>query len=264
MVVAMAHNEGKLAWEGLGRVVMAGPYATVRDTSLEFRLNRHQHQIFTKCALALMRAWAADVEIPADRLPGFLVAPDNEPPLLAHLVGPAGYGKSRVIEALLAFARVWERPGSVVVTAFTGSAAMNAGGINIHALFGWTPASMPTVPTPTARRRLGQVKLLIVDEISAAGQSLIGRVSQCLKVHQGCRTRVMGGVACLLIGDWLQMPPTCGSTLFSVPCPGDRNFPDCLAGWEVWDAINYVGAGDGGSGGCEKWLGNGAILGGTR
>lgn len=63
---------------------------------------------------------------------------DNNNQLISHLIGPAVYGKSRVIDALLGLTKDWNREGSIISTAFTGNAAQNAGGINIHALFGWS------------------------------------------------------------------------------------------------------------------------------
>jgi hypothetical protein len=54
---------------------------------------------------------------------------------------------------------------------------------------------------------------------------------------------IFGGIQKLLVGDWLQLPPTGGNTLFSTPniynC-SNRTFCARMAGKIVWDAINYV------------------------
>jgi hypothetical protein len=44
----------------------------------------------------------------------------------------AGNGKSQCIDATLAFAAAWNRPHTVYATSFSGNAAQNVGGLNIH------------------------------------------------------------------------------------------------------------------------------------
>jgi hypothetical protein len=84
-------------------------------------------------------------------------------------------------------------------------------------------------------QRLSRIKLLIIDEISAVPQRLIGCLSNLLcKVNKN--TLVAGGIDIMLVGDWLQMPPTGGSTLFSKP----SNKVESQMGHELWSSINYV------------------------
>jgi hypothetical protein len=137
---------------------------------------------------------------------------------------------------------MWKRPGAVLVVAYTGSAAQNAGGTTIHSLFGWNPLNINYKSTPLLKAKFARLKLLIVDEISAASQSLIGYMNLMLQdIRQN--KKVFGGIHSLLVGDWLQLPSTGGNTLFSTPNPKNcSNTTYCarIAGKSVWDAINYV------------------------
>lgn len=85
--------------------------------------------------------------------------------LISYLVGPAGYGKSKVIEALQGFAGMWGRPNSIVATAFTACAAQNINDTNIHALLGWLPGKeFTSKPNQKQILLFNQISLLIIDE----------------------------------------------------------------------------------------------------
>ena len=215
-------------------------YPTILATSNHFKLNKRQHQMFVKCALALLVGWAEDEGIPADIIDFIPITCSRQS--TCHLVGPAGYGKSEVIKAITDFARMWERPDAVMVCAFTGSAAQNAGGTTIHSLFGWSPLNMNYSSTLLLKTKFARVKIIIIDEISAVSQSLVGYMNLVLKDIRNSK-EIFGGLHSLLVGDWLQLPPTAGNTLFSTPksqhC-SPRELTARKAGLEVWDSINYV------------------------
>jgi hypothetical protein len=128
------------------------------------------------------------------------------------------------------------------VTAFTGSAAQNAGGVNIHALLRWRPGHEPIASSSFLKSKFAGVKLIIIDEISALSQALLGKVSLCLQAVFSSDT-VFGGLNALLVGDWLQLPPTGANTLFSAPKPeksSNATYSARCAGFSIWQAINYV------------------------
>jgi hypothetical protein len=206
-------------------------YPTILQTSGFFHLNKRQHQMFTKHALHLLYIWASDTSIPADKLRPIL----QKEQIISHLVGPAGFGKSKVITALLMFADKWQRADSVVTTSFFGVAAQNAGGVHLHSLCSWPLHSEHKIPDETVLKRLRRIRLLIVDEISAVPQRLMGCLCSLLNVvHK--KNDTAGGIDMMLVGDWLQMPPVGGNTIFTKT----RKSVHSQIALKLWESINYV------------------------
>ena len=98
-------------------------------------------------------------------------------PLRMFISGVGGTGKSFLIEALkLLVGKIWSNKElTVIVSAPTGLAAFNVGGLTIHRLFqlpieheGKTAGywSLPKVSQKVMKKQLLNVKLIIVDEIS--------------------------------------------------------------------------------------------------
>jgi len=220
-------------------------YPTIRSTSQYMKLNCLQHQIFVKCALSLIQSWIfkLNLVIPADEIPNLNTK--KQPQLVAHLIGPAGYGKSRVIHALSVFASKWNKRDTLLVTAFTGTAAKNVCGLNMHAVFGWMVMNeLKAKITNETRVKLSRVTFIIIDEISSCAQYLIGCLSNAFQQITGSN-EVLGGMHCLLVGDWLQLPPVGATTLFSNPSKyvsisdSSSSYEGKVLGRLVWDKINY-------------------------
>jgi hypothetical protein len=215
-------------------------YTSILSISRKFRLNLKQHQSFIRGCLLLLRSWCIEFNISKNDLPAsFNTLPSQD---IFHIVGPAGYGKSKIIEGLLFFALSWERQDSIIVTSFTASAAQNAGGVNIHALFGWSPNQESKPPNDFIKNKFRRCKLLIFDEISAIQQSLMGNVSLCLQSFMD-QILPLGGINCLLIGDWLQLPPTASNPLYNEVNPfnaSNKTYIASCSGKMVWDKITHV------------------------
>ena len=128
------------------------------------------------------------------------------------LTGKAGTGKTTFLHRLKR-----DLPKRMIVTAPTGVAAINAGGVTLHSFF-QLPFG-PFVPggemeRQAAERRFSRQKrdiiqsldLLVIDEISMVRCDLLDAVDFVLRRQRGCE-QPFGGVQLLLIGDLHQLPP---------------------------------------------------------
>lgn len=129
--------------------------------------------------------------------------------------GAAGTGKSVLMRAIIAdlkkkFARDPER---VAVTASTGLAACNIGGITLHSFSGIglgkedAAALVKKVRrNPKAKNRWLKVKCLIIDEVSMVDGELFDKLSQIGRLIRN-NGRPWGGIQLIITGDFFQLPP---------------------------------------------------------
>ena len=110
---------------------------------------------------------------------------------------------------------------SVLLTAPTGVAAFNINGATIHsALSISTDMSLPYQPLgeekiSTLRNKLGQLQILIIDEISMVGQKLLCYIHGRLRQIKQCRNHTpFGNVSILAVGDFYQLPPVKAKSLY--------------------------------------------------
>lgn len=129
------------------------------------------------------------------------------------LTGRAGTGKTTFLRELRASSRK-----RMVVTAPTGIAAINAGGVTLHSFFQLDFG--PFVPgarrQDSDRRRhafskekiriIRGLDLLVIDEISMVRADMLDAVDAVLRRYRD-RTLPFGGVQLLMIGDLQQLPP---------------------------------------------------------
>lgn len=130
------------------------------------------------------------------------------------LTGKAGTGKTTFLRQLHTSSRK-----RMVITAPTGIAAINAGGMTLHSFFQLDFG--PFVPgskrkTTSGRRSLAFNKekirmirgldLLVIDEISMVRADMLDAVDDVLRRFRD-RSLPFGGVQLLLIGDLQQLPP---------------------------------------------------------
>ncbi len=129
------------------------------------------------------------------------------------LTGRAGTGKTTFLRSL--GERISKR---FIVTAPTGVAALNAGGVTLHSFFQLplTPY-LPDVPHAQERQRrfrfskkkkriIRQMDLLIIDEISMVRADLMDAIDATLRLHRR-NQRPFGGLQVLMIGDLHQLSP---------------------------------------------------------
>jgi len=130
------------------------------------------------------------------------------------LTGKAGTGKTTFLHGLQE-----QTPKRMIITAPTGVAAMNAGGVTLHSFF-QLPFG-PYVPGSDAydnnRQRhfrfskekkqiIQSLDLLVIDEISMVRADLLDAVDATLRRHRHSQ-QPFGGVQLLMIGDLHQLSP---------------------------------------------------------
>ncbi len=128
------------------------------------------------------------------------------------LTGRAGTGKTTFLHTLKA-----DSPKRMIVTAPTGLAAINAGGVTLHSFF-QLPFG-PFVPGGEVQRQAEErrfnrqkreiietLDLLVIDEISMVRADLLDAVDFVLRRRRRSRLP-FGGVQLLMIGDLHQLPP---------------------------------------------------------
>ncbi|XP_069102242.1 uncharacterized protein [Argopecten irradians] len=150
-------------------------------------------------------------------------------PLHVYLTGGAGTGKSHLIKAIYyevtrLFAPTLQNPDDIAVmlVAPTGVAAFNIGGSTIHNAFS-IPVDAKSNYQPlgderinTMRSKLGQLQLLIIDEISMVDKKLLSYVHGRLRqIKQTGDHSPFGNVSVLAVGDFYQLPPVKGKALYT-------------------------------------------------
>ncbi|XP_071944760.1 uncharacterized protein [Antedon mediterranea] len=149
-------------------------------------------------------------------------------PFHVFITGGAGVGKSHLVKCIYnegtrILGKMMQNPDdvSILKVAPTGIAAYNINGKTIHsALSIPINVSFPYQPLgeekiTQLRNRLGQLQLLIIDEISMVDQKMLcyihGRLRQIKQVRDDSP---FGNVSVLAVGDFFQLPPVKGSSLY--------------------------------------------------
>ena len=136
------------------------------------------------------------------------------------LSGGAGVGKTRTTHLLCEILKKYfnRLPGcdrsklQVVKCAFCGKAAHQVGGHTIHTLFkmGFGDCKNDQLRSDKLAELqdlLGDLKVLIIDEISMVNNGILGNIDKRLRAIKGKDHVPFGGVIVLVIGDLFQLPP---------------------------------------------------------
>lgn len=129
--------------------------------------------------------------------------------------GSAGTGKSVLMRAIIAELRkkFVKESDRVAVTASTGLAACNVGGVTLHS-FGGIGLGKEDVPTlvkkikrnAKAKNRWIRTKILIIDEISMVDGDLFDKLEGIARAMRN-NGRPFGGIQLVITGDFFQLPP---------------------------------------------------------
>ncbi len=125
------------------------------------------------------------------------------------LTGKAGTGKTTFLHSIKK-----KSPKRMIVTAPTGVAAINAGGVTLHSFFQmpfgpFVPGSEGENRHKFSRDKVNLIKsldLLVIDEISMVRADLLDGVDSVLRRYRRSNLP-FGGVQLLLIGDLYQLAP---------------------------------------------------------
>lgn len=135
------------------------------------------------------------------------------------LTGPAGTGKSVTLKKMIEYCCI---EGHIYgVTATTGSAAFLIGGRTIHSYLGLglakdTPKNIFEYNRrnrPHIVKKLRNVKVLIIDEISMLDNILFDKISEYLSLVR-YNSKPFGGIQLVLTGDFCQLEPVGGDYCF--------------------------------------------------
>ncbi|GEQ67462.1 hypothetical protein JCM33374_g1127 [Metschnikowia sp. JCM 33374] len=127
--------------------------------------------------------------------------------------GSAGTGKSILLKSMIKALREIRGPGTVAVTASTGLAACNIGGITLHSFAGIGLGKgdvSSLIKTVRKNRKVvnrwKETKVLIIDEISMIDGKLFYHLD---KIARNIRrsSRPFGGIQLIVCGDFYQLPP---------------------------------------------------------
>ena len=129
--------------------------------------------------------------------------------------GGAGTGKSTVLMEIVRRLRVQHGASGVIVTAPTGIAAANVGGVTLHSHFGigLGQGSAESLVQKVLRShhalgRLRATRVLVVDEVSMLDGELLDKLDAIARrVNHSERTTPFGGIQLILTGDFFQLPP---------------------------------------------------------
>lgn len=142
-------------------------------------------------------------------------------PYRIFLSGPGGVDKSHVIKLIHSDTiKLLKLSGAiepyhvcVLLTAPTGVAAFNIGGVTLHSALllgcnkfqGYKP--LTTDKLNTLRSRLMSLQLLIIDEVSMVGSNMLLEIHKRLQEIKGASAdETFGEVSVLAVGDLYQLP----------------------------------------------------------
>ena len=143
-----------------------------------------------------------------------LKARGGQEQMIMFLTGPAGSGKSSALmvaqqfcfEFCLSVGVMWSDK-TFLFTAYTGSAASLFGGVTI------SKAAFINQNSALSLDDINEwqdVRILIIDEISFMGDSVLKRLDKKLK-QIGNAARVFGGFSIIFSGDFRQLEPVCSN-----------------------------------------------------
>lgn len=123
-----------------------------------------------------------------------------------YITGKAGTGKTTLLRYIVETIHK-----NFVVTASTGVAAVNAGGVTLHSLlnipFGCLNNTTPVgALSPTKSKIINQLEVLVIDEVSMLRPDVLDFIDRKLRTYRRCDLP-FGGVQIIMFGDLYQLPP---------------------------------------------------------
>ncbi|KAF5334229.1 hypothetical protein D9611_014313 [Ephemerocybe angulata] len=173
----------------------------------------------------------------ADRISG------NGEQLRMYLGGPAGTGKSRVIDALKELFLNRGEGNRYVLGSYMGIAAMNIGGMTLHSALNLHALSRMQLHGDVHQ---GLIEFwegkdwLIIDEVSMISLSLLHQINEALQLARES-DKPFGGINIMFAGDFAQLPPVGQRSLYSTILPwmcGLKNGQSSIHGKLLWLSVD--------------------------
>lgn len=128
--------------------------------------------------------------------------------------GSAGTGKSVLLREIITGLRKKHKSyDSVAITASTGLAACNIGGVTLHSFsgIGLGRESVEQLVkkirrVPKSKQRWSRAKVLIIDEVSMVDGDLFDKLEGVARILKN-KGRPFGGIQLVVTGDFFQLPP---------------------------------------------------------
>ena len=188
---------------------------------------------------------------------------DKPEPIQMLMTGPAGTGKTHVVNAVHALMAEYGDEHALRLLAPTGSAASLIDGMTIHKGLG---IKIKASQKGKGNRNPGEstedytvlisvqnctllrdewrlVKVLFIDEVSMLSQQLICEIDHALRYATERPDEWFGGICVIFAGDFCQYPPIGGTPLYSPIPHANSRYKDDVPhhlGRLTWKSINAV------------------------
>ncbi|XP_076872151.1 uncharacterized protein LOC143522232 [Brachyhypopomus gauderio] len=199
-----------------------------------FSLDNNKHNLPKDAAMALLRSLNAKQSQIFYQIRHWCLQKlrgEHPDPFHVFISGPGGVGKSVLIkaihyEACRILSRLSQNPDEtrVLLTAPTGVSAYNIDAATIHtSLSIGTDTKLPYQPLGdekinALRTKLGKLDILIIDEISMVDHKLLAYIHGRLRQIKQCGDySAFGKVSIIAVGDFYQLSPVKGKSLYSEP-----------------------------------------------
>ncbi|ORY44055.1 hypothetical protein BCR33DRAFT_766220 [Rhizoclosmatium globosum] len=189
-----------------------GMYPTVAEVSKKFNLNLKQHAVFATYGSYLVSR--------------FIEPTSSETPPRSIVAGGGGVGKTRIVNALMELARLYNRPTAIKKMAPSGIAASGIGGETMHRV-GRFSQGMQFLPEH--HKQWEAVELLVMDEAFMIGQDSFFKLNKAFNTVKQVSDEdnvYFGGLAVMLLGDVFQKRPVKDEYLFVPPTNVSQNASD--------------------------------------
>ena len=157
--------------------------------------------------------------------------------LLIAVFREAGTGKTRVINAVRAWFTRMDRAQELLVTATTGTAAVNINGRTVHNATGigieMGDVTRTSKVTDKTKNLWEGCRYMIIDEVSMLScQTIVALNAQLMKIKNR-PSSIFGGVNIIFFGDFLQFPAVSRLDLY-IYCPQSQY----ALGHHLWRSLN--------------------------
>lgn len=176
----------------------------------------------------------------------------KDPSQLRMLIhGMAGTGKSQVIKCIISLFEELGEKNTLAVLAPTGSAASLIGGSTYHSFLGINIHSVKAAKNNSSMnieclQRIKSIRYIILDEVSMISLQHLYTISTQLQLGKDQKTMPFGGVNMIFAGDFGQLEPVKGASLFSTSYGTHTEFgsnsleQECTLGKALWHQVNTV------------------------